>query len=77
MSLNLVKTIVRILAVLVLVFVLLARLTQSTAFICLAIGSPFLILLVELIYWRCPDCGTFLGGLYVKHCPNCGCDLDL
>ena len=77
MSLNLVKTIVRILAVLVLVFVLLARLTQSTAFTCLAIGSLFLILLVELIFWRCPDCGKFLGGLYVKHCPNCGCDLDL
>lgn len=77
MRLGNVITIVRLLAVFTLVFVFLARVTQATALICLAIGMPLAILVVELVFWRCPDCGKFLGGLYVKHCPNCGNRLDL
>ena len=77
MRLRNVITIVRILCVLIVVFALLAAVTQATALICLAIGTPFVILAVEMIFWRCPDCGKFLGGLYVKHCPSCGCKLDL
>lgn len=77
MRLRNVITMVRVLVVLIVVFVLLARVTQATAFICLAIGMPFVLLVVELVFWRCPDCGKFLGGLYVKHCPNCGSKLDL
>lgn len=77
MRLRNVITIVRVLCALVLVFVFLAMVTQATVFTCLAIGTPFVILAVELVFWRCPDCGKFLGGLYVKHCPNCGCELDL
>ena len=24
-----------------------------------------------LTFWRCPNCGKFLGPFYIKHCTNC------
>ena len=33
---------------------------------------------LELRWWRCPKCGTFLGRVERKnHCPNCGEELHL
>ena len=33
---------------------------------------------LELRWWRCPECGAFLGRVErMNHCPNCGEELDL
>ena len=51
--------------------------------ICLALVTQFILLFVVglvliavavgilHLYWRCPDCGAFLGGSKTDKCPNC------
>lgn len=49
---------------------------ESTVFGILGILSAAGSLLVNLIFWRCPKCGRWLGRDSRSFCTHCGAPLD-
>ena len=60
-----------IVGVIVLSLILL-RMTGQMLFGWIAVVSPFVWLIFELIFDRCPHCGKFLGRHIKKYCHLCG-----
>ena len=51
---------------------ILLRMTGQMLFGWIAVASPFVWLIFELIFDRCPHCGKFLGRQIQKYCHHCG-----
>lgn len=49
---------------------------ESTFFGVLGVLSAVGSLLVNLVFWRCPKCGKWLGRDSKKFCTHCGAPLD-
>ena len=64
-----------IVGVIVLSLILL-RMTGQMLFGWIAVVSPFVWLIFELIFDRCPHCGKFLGRQIQKYCHHCGEKLE-
>ncbi|MEQ2456145.1 hypothetical protein [Flavonifractor hominis] len=58
--------------------------TVGVVLVCAALVTQFILLFVAglvliavsvailHLYWRCPDCGAFLGVSKTETCPSCG-----
>ena len=55
---------------------ILLRMTGQMLFGWIAVASPFVWLIFELIFDRCPHCGKFLGLQIQKYCHHCGEKLE-
>lgn len=56
--------------------VALLSIKESSVLGVLGILSAFGSLLVNLIFWRCPKCGKWLGRDSKNFCTHCGATLD-
>ena len=80
MRFNLKRNLLRIFAVLLVVFFIIATkfFAESGLFISLLIAALVVYTILAIVWWRCPHCGRYLGRIppFSSHCPHCGNELD-
>ena len=54
------------------ILMLLVGITSNPVFGYLAIGVMAIYGVLHYFFWRCPNCGEYMGPLWVKCCPQCG-----
>lgn len=50
--------------------------TEADFFFYLALAACAAVLVVDIIFHRCPHCGKHLGRGSVTYCPHCGGTID-
>lgn len=76
MKLRTVKILEGVLIGFALLCIALLYVKETTVFGVLGILSAVGCLLVNLIFWRCPKCGKWLGRDSKNFCTHCGAPLD-
>ena len=56
---------------------LLIEFTKNVAFAMLALLLAVVLVVVNLLFWRCPHCGEYLGRDVGRFCTYCGEELEL
>lgn len=60
------------------ILVLVLAITRLDLFLWLVAGWALAYAAFELAFWRCPDCGRWLGReKRIAYCPYCGKELDI
>ncbi len=78
MKLRTVRTVFNCLLVAALLLLIPAKLTQSPVLMVIAGLCAMAALTVQMIFWKCPACGHYLGRhMWGRFCRHCGEDLDM
>ena len=77
MKLKTVNSLGKILVILIFLLLFVGAIYHSYIFLLFGLGLTVITLVFSFIFWRCPECGGFLGRDRCKYCRHCGAKLDL
>ncbi len=53
-----------------------AQINQHPMITLLAIIAVLISLVARFGFYRCPECGRYLGRGFIRYCPRCGAEID-